>query len=142
MKYLGWIIAGLVTAALLYCYQAHYRPLRANVATLEREIAMWEEVLRDEQGLSGDRNRFPPDRFFEQDRLTPYAEVEILRRFDLHNKGIEIYVSAPHAIARAQDILRFLNEQHISYGLLHLHAEMDSVERFEYKYIKVRRDEE
>lgn len=136
MKYWGWIIAIISVIVAYYIYRAKYIPLKNSIAKLEQEIVMWEEVLKGEKGLGGDRNRFPSDRFFQNDKLTPYAEVEILRRFDLHYKGIEIYISAPNALTRAKDLLRFLDEQEINYQNLYFIAVLDSIEKFEYKYTK------
>jgi len=136
MKYLGWIISLMIIIAAIYLYKAKYVPLKNSIDKLEQEIAMWEEVLRGEKGLSSDRNSFPVDRFFQGDQLTAYAEVEILRRFDLHNKGIEIYLSAPNALTRMKDLLRFLNEQKIEYQNVYCIAVEDSTEKFEYKFTK------
>ncbi len=136
MKYVGWIISILLIGAVYYVYNNYYLPLKQDVGRLEDEIAMWENVLKGEKGISGDRQRFAPDRFFKDDKLTPYAEVEILRRFDIQHKGIELYISAPRALTRAEDVLRFLAEQKISYKNLSCIVVIDSVERFDYKFIK------
>jgi hypothetical protein len=110
--------------------------MKEDIDNLESEIAMWENVLKGEKGLQTDRQRFPPERFFEDDKLTPYAEVEILRQFDLQYKGVELYISAPHALERAQDVLRFFAEQRLSYKSVSCIVVLDSTERFEYKFIK------
>jgi len=136
MKYLGWIISVLLIIAVYYAYRTHYLPLKEDIDKLEDEITMWENVLRGEKGISGDRHRFAPERFFKDDKLTPYAEVEILRRFDILHKGIELYISAPKALTRAEDVLRFLAEQKIEYKNLSCIVVIDSVERFEYKFVK------
>jgi hypothetical protein len=136
MKYLGWIISIIMVAAVYYFYRTQYLPLQQDIKELQEEISMWENVLKDEKGVRGERQRFPTDRFFAGDELTPFAEVEILRRFDLRNRGIEIYITAPGAFARASDFLQFLAEQHIRYKSLSLYVAVDSVERFEYKFIK------
>lgn len=136
MKYLGWIIAAITIVFAGYLYQSKYVPLKASITKLEQEIAMWEDVLKGEKGLTGDRNSFPTERFFEEDKLTAYAEVEIIRRFDLHYKGIEIFISAPNALTRMKDVLRFLDEQKLEYMNMYCLAVEDSVEKFEYKYTK------
>ena len=136
MKYLGWIVSILLAAALYYTYQVKYLPLKNDVDDLREEISMWEGVLKGEKGVKGERQSFATDRFFENDKLTPFAEVEILRRFDMRNRGIEMYITAPGAFARTGDILRFLAEQRIKYRSLSLYAAVDSVERFEYMFIK------
>lgn len=136
MKYVGWIVSLFLVVALYFVYTRHYVPLKEDVDRLEDEIAMWENVLKGEKGIHGDRHRFAPERFFKDDKLTPYAEVEILRRFDIHYKGIELYISAPNALTRAEDILRFLTEQKLSYKNLSCIVVIDSVERFDYKFIK------
>ncbi len=136
MKYLGWIISILLCAGLYYVYQVKYVPLTRDINELREEISMWENVLKGEKGTRTERERFPTDRFFDNDKLTPFAEVEILRRFDMRNRGIEIYITAPGALARAGDIMRFFAEQRIKYRNLSLYAVVDSVERFEYMFIK------
>ncbi len=136
MKYLGWVIAILLVAALFYAYRTEYAPLKKDVNELREEISMWEDVLRGEQGVKGERERFATDRFFDNDKLTPFAEVEILRKFDMRNRGVEIYLTAPNAFTRSGDLLRFLTEQHIKYRNLSMYVAVDSVERFEYKFIK------
>jgi hypothetical protein len=136
MKYLGWIISVILIIIFYYTYKTQYLPLKRDLNKLEEEITMWETILKDEKGLSGDRNRFAINRFFENDKLTPYAEVEILRKFDLNYKGIDIYISAPNALARAKDVLNFLVEQKIEYQNISCIAVIDSLERFEYKFVK------
>ena len=136
MKYLGWMISLILTFVFYIGYQTQYAPLKRDVHKLEKEIAMWENVLKGEKGLSGNRNRFTTERFFEKNKLTPYAEVDILRKFELHHKGLELYISAPKALERAKDVLRFLAEQRIEYQYLRCIAVIDSVEEFEYRYIK------
>jgi hypothetical protein len=136
MRYLGWIISMFLAAGLYYTYQTKYLPLKKDVKELREEISMWEDVLKGEKGVKGERQRFPTDRFFQNDKLTPFAEVEILRRFDMRNRGIELYVTAPNAFTRAGDIMRFFAEQRIKYRNLSLYAAVDSVERFEYMFIK------
>ena len=136
MKYLGWIVSAILILVFLFMYQTQYRPLKRDVDKLSKEIDMWEELLKGEKGLTGDRNRFPIERFFEGNKLTPYAEVEMLRRFDPSYKGVEIYVSAYHPLERAQEIIRFFAEQHIEYAQSRITIEADSIERFEYKFLK------
>jgi len=136
MKYLGWIISLMLLVAFYYTYKTHYLPLKKDLNKLEEEINMWEDMLRGEKGISSDRNRFAVERFFENDKLTPYGEVEILRRFDVNYKGIEIYISALSALSRAQDVLRFLTEQRIGYQNISCIVVVDSTERFDYKFIK------
>lgn len=135
MKYLGWLISILLIVMVYYVYRTRYLPLREDVGDLQEEIAMWENVLKGEKGVKGERQRFTTDRFFSDNKLTPFAEVEILRKFDMRNKGIEIYITAPRAFVRTADLLRFLAEQHIKYRSLSLYVAIDSVERFEYKFI-------
>jgi hypothetical protein len=136
MKYFGWIIVLVLLAAALTIYRVKYVPLKKSVNKLEQEIAMWEEVVKGQKGISGDRYRFPAERFFENDKLTPYAEVDIIRNFDPHYQGLEIYITAPNALARAQDVLRFLQEQKLEYRSMFVTAVIDSLERFEYKFTK------
>ena len=136
MKYLGWILCILLVAGMYYAYRTRYMPLKEDVSELREEISMWEEVLKGEKGIKGERQRFASERFFTADKLTPFAEVEIIRKFDRRNKGIEIYLTAPNAFTRAGEVLRFLAEQHISYKNLSLFVVVDSTERFEYKFIK------
>ena len=136
MKYIGWIFALLAVAALVFFYSSKYAPLKKSINRLEQEIKLWEETLRGERTLTGDVNRFPPEKFFSDDNLTAYAEVEILRRFDRRHEGIDIYISAPNALARMEDLLRFLDEQKIDYLKIYCIAAIDSIERFEYKYTK------
>jgi hypothetical protein len=136
MKYLGWIVSILLAAGLYYMYRTSYLPLKEDIKELQQEISMWESVLKGEKGVKGERQRFATERFFADDKLTPFAEVEILRKFDMRNKGIEIYITAPGAFTRAGDFLGFLAEQHIKYRSLSLYVAVDSVERFEYKFIK------
>ncbi len=136
MRYLGWISALVIAIILYYVYSLKYQPLKSKIVKLEDEIAMWEETVRDRREITGEKNRFPPERFFKDNRLTPYGEVEILRNLDRNYKGIEIYISAPKALERASDLMRFLSEQRIDYYNIYLIAIVDSVERFEYKYTK------
>jgi len=136
MKYIGWIIALILVVVTYYIYRFKYLPLKTSIVKLEQEIAMWEEQLKGEKGIIGDHNIFPPDKFFKDDKLTAYGEVEILRRFDQHYRGIEIYISAPNAQTRAKDLLRFLDEQKIEYRTFYCIAVIDSIERFEYKFTK------
>jgi hypothetical protein len=136
MKYIGWIISVILIIAFIYVYRVQYMPLKDDIDKLEEEITMWENVLKGEKGLSGDRKRFTPERFFKNNKLTPYGEVEILRKFDLHQKSLELYISAPKALTRAEDVLRFLTEQRIVYKDLTCIVVIDSVERFEYKFSK------
>ena len=105
-------------------------------AGTEKEIAMWENVLKGEKGLIGERIRFPSDRFFQNNKLTPYGEVEILRKFVFDYKSLELYISAPRALDRAADVMRFLDEQRIEYKTLRCVVVIDSAERFEYKFSK------
>jgi hypothetical protein len=56
MRYLGWIIALVTIVFAVYLYQSKYVPLKTSINKLEQEIAMWEEVLKGEKGISGDRN--------------------------------------------------------------------------------------
>ncbi len=136
MKYLGWIISVLLIIVFFITYKTKYVPLAQDITNLEKEIAMWENILKGEKGLSGDRNHFPAERFFEDNKLTPFAEVEILRRFDMMNKGIELYISGPKALDRAKDVMRFLSDQRIVYKELSCFVVIDSTELFEYKFIK------
>lgn len=136
MKYLGWILCILLLAAGLYLYRTKYLPLQKDVRGLRQEIYMWEEVVKGDKGVRGERERFTPDRFFADDKLTPFAEVELLRKLDMRDRGIELYITAPGAFARAGDLLRFFAEQHIRYRNLSLFVVVDSVERFEYTFIK------
>jgi len=62
--------------------------------------------------------------------------VEILRRFVLEYKNLELYISAPRALDRAADVMRFLDEQKIEYKTLRCIVVIDSAERFEYKFSK------
>jgi hypothetical protein len=136
MKYLGLIISLILIIAFYYGYQTHYLPMRKSVASLKGEIKMWENVVKGDKGLTGERNRFAVERFFTNDNLTPYAEVEMLRRFDIHYKGIELYISAPNALKRAKGVMKFMAEQRIEYQDLSFYVVIDSVERFEYKFVK------
>jgi hypothetical protein len=136
MKYTGWILAILFLAAAIAMYRIKYLPLQKSVTKLEQEIAMWEEVVKGQKGISGDRYRFPAERFFEGDKLTPYAEVDIIRNFDPHYQGLELYITAPKALDRASDVLRFLLEQRLDYRSVFLTTVLDSLERFEYKFNK------
>jgi hypothetical protein len=135
MKYLGWIIVIILVIGFIYLYHTKYVPLKHDIGELGQEISMWQDVLEGEKTIKGDKQSFPSDRFFTEDKLTPYAEVEILRRFDMRNKGIEIYISAPRAFARAAELLAFFAEQHIRYRNLSMYVAIDSTERFEYKFI-------
>ncbi len=136
MKYLGWILSLILIIGFYYSYRTQYLPIRKTLDKLQEEITMWEGLLKDEKGLVGDRNRAAVDRFFENDKLTPYAEVEILRRFDRSYKGIEIYLSSPHALDRAKDLLRFMAEQRVDYQNMSFFVVLDSTEKFEYKFVK------
>lgn len=136
MKYLGWVISIILVVGLFYTYRTRYLPLKQDIDELRQEISMWEGVLKGEKGVKGERQSFPTDRFFAGDKMTPFAEVEILRRFDMRDKGIEVYITAPGAFSRAADFISFLAEQHIKYRNLSLYVAIDSVERFEYKFIK------
>ena len=126
----------ILLIALYYTYRTQYLPLKKDLTKLEEEIAMWEDLLKGEKGLIGDRNRVAVERFFEYDKLTPYAEVEILRRFDRSYKGIEIYLSAPNALDRAKDLLRFMADQKVEYRNMSCFVVFDSTEKFEYKFVK------
>ena len=95
---------------------------------------MWENVLKKEKGMIGDRNRFAVDRFFKDDKLTPYGEVEILRKFEPTFATIDIYISAPHPFTRACGVITFLAEQGFEYKQMSFVVEIDSVERFEYQF--------
>lgn len=134
MRYSGWIISVVLAVGFYVAYTTQYRPMRDDVVELQKEIAMWENMLKDEKGLSGDRSRFATERFFHGDKLTPYGEVEILRKFDLTQKGVEMYISAPHAFQRAQSVMQFLHDQRLLYKNIVCIAEIDSIERFEYKF--------
>uniref|UniRef100_A0A7C4XJT7 Uncharacterized protein n=1 Tax=candidate division WOR-3 bacterium TaxID=2052148 RepID=A0A7C4XJT7_UNCW3 len=136
MRYLGWVTALIIILIFYYQYNFNYLPLRKRVIKLEDEIKMWEQTLRDQKEITGDKNRFSPEKFFIDDKLTPYGEVEILRSFDRSYKGIEIYISAPNALKRAADLMRFMHEQRIDYQNSYLFVVVDSIERFEYKFIK------
>lgn len=134
MRYFGWILSLILAVGFYVAYTTQYRPLRNDVEELQKEIDMWEKVLKNEKGLTGDRNRFATERFFKNDVLTPYGEVEILRKFDLTQKGVEIYISAPNAFQRTQSVMKFLHEQRLLYKTVNCIAEIDSLERFEYKF--------
>ena len=134
MRYFGWILSLILAVGFYVAYTTQYRPLRNDVEELQKEIDMWEKVLKNEKGLTGDRNRFATERFFKNDVLTPYGEVEILRKFDLTQKGVEIYISAPNAFQRTQSVMKFLHEQRLLYKIVNCIAEIDSLERFEYKF--------
>lgn len=136
MRFIGWIIALISVLLLYFVYTTQYQPLKKKVTRLEEEIEMWEQTIKGQKEIGGDKNRFPSERFFVDDALTPYGEVEILRQFDRSYKGIEIYISAPNALNRASDLLRFLKEQRIVYQNMRIIAVNDSIERFEYKYTK------
>jgi hypothetical protein len=136
MKYIGWIVSIILLIGLYAAYRTQYVPIKRDINKLEKEIAMWENVLKGEKGLIGDRNRFPSDRFFQNNKLTAYGEVEILRRFVLDYKNLELYISAPRALDRAADVMRFLDEQRIEYKTMRCIVVIDSAERFEYKFSK------
>jgi hypothetical protein len=136
MKYLSWIIIIVLVLGGYYFYRARYLPLKSSTNKLKEEIKMWEETIKNEKGIRGDFERLPANKFFQNDKLTAYGEVEIMRRFDRHYRGIEIYISAPNALKRMADLLRFLNEQRIDYLSIYCTATIDSVERFDYKYTK------
>jgi hypothetical protein len=136
MKYIGWIVSILLVAGGYYGYRAKYVPLKNDVRGLREEIYMWEEVVKGDKGIRGERERFAPDRFFDNDKLTPFAEVELLRKFDMRDRSLEIYITAPGAFKRAGDLLRFFNEQHIRYRSLSFFVAVDTVERFEYTFTK------
>ncbi len=136
MKYISLIIIIILIVFGYYFYRIQYQPLKQNVDRLKEEIKMWEQTIRNEKGIRGDFEKLPAEKFFQDDRLTPYGEVEIMRRFDRHYKGIELYISAPNALKRMADLLRFLNEQRIDYLTIYCTAAIDSVERFDYKYTK------
>lgn len=136
MKYIGWIISFIMLIGGYVAYQTQYVPMKRDINKLAKEIAMWENVLKGEKGLIGDRNRFPSERFFQNNKLTPYGEVEILRKFVMEYKNLELYISAPRALDRAADVFRFLDEQRIEYKTLRCIVVIDSAERFEYKFSK------
>jgi|UniRef100_A0A7V3VU32 hypothetical protein len=136
MKYIPWIIIFILILGGYYFYKNNYLPLHRTNERLEEEIQMWEETVKGEKGIRGDYERLPVEKLFENDKLTPYGEIEIMRRFDRHYKGIEIYISAPNALARLAEVLRFLNEQKLDYATMNLTGVVDSIERFGYKYIK------
>lgn len=136
MKYFSLIIIIILIAIGYYFYSAHYLPLKHNTNKLKEEIKMWEETIKNQKGMRGDFEKLPANKFFQNDKLTPYGEVEIMRRFDRHYKGIEIYISAPNALKRMADLLRFFDEQKIDYLTIYCTAEIDSIERFDYKYTK------
>ena len=134
MKVFGWILSALLIVAIFIVYKVHYEPLREDVGKLNQEIAMWENILKGEKGLKGDRYRFPTDRFFEDDNLTPYGEVEILRNFDTSYRGLELYVSSPRAYRRAKSVLSFMSDQRITFREFACFVVIDSLEKFEYKF--------
>ncbi|KPJ73861.1 hypothetical protein AMJ52_02925 [candidate division TA06 bacterium DG_78] len=136
MKYLGWIISIVLIIVIYYTYKTQYVPIKTDLDKLEEEIAMWENVLKGEKGMDGTRDRFAIDRFFRDDRLSPYGEVEILRKFDQNYTELEIYISAPHAITRATDVIAFLADQKLVYENFTCYVVIDSIERFEYKLVK------
>lgn len=136
MKYISWIIIAILIIMGYYFYNTRYLPLKQSTDRLKEEIKMWEETIKNEKGIRGDFERLPPDKFFKDDKLTPYGEVEIMRRFDRHYKGIEIYISAPNALRRMAELLKFLHEQRLDYMSMYFTAVIDSIERFDYKYTK------
>lgn len=136
MKYLGWIISIILIIVFYYTYRTQYLPLKNDLDKFEEEITMWENVLKGEKGMGGNRNRLAVDRVFEDDNLSPYGEVEILRKFDLNYKGLEIYISAPNALTRTKNVIKFLAEQKLRYHNFSCIVVIDSVERFEYKLVK------
>lgn len=136
MKVLGWIICIVLIGIFFVAYRTQYVPLRHNVEKLNQEIAMWENVLKGEKGLKGDRYRFPTERFFEEDVLTPYGEVEILRSFDTSYRGLELLISAPRAFKRASSVISFLSDQRITFKEFSCIVVIDSLEKFEYKFTK------
>lgn len=136
MKYIPWIIILVLLIVAYSFYKTQYLPIKKSTDKLTDEIKMWEEMVKSEKGIHGDFERLPAEKFFENDKLTPYGEVEIMRRFERHYKGIEIYISAPNALKRMADLLRFLNEQRIDYYTIYCTAVIDSIERFDYKYTK------
>ncbi len=136
MKYISWIIIIILIFFGYHLYKTQYLPLKSSTDRLKQEIKMWEETIKGEKGIRGDFERLPPEKFFEDDKLTPYGEVEIIRRFDRHYKGIEIYISAPKALKRTAELLKFMNEQRLDYMMMYFTAAIDSIERFDYKYTK------
>ena len=136
MRYLGWIVSLAIAIVFLIAYKTQYIPLSQDVRKLESEISMWETVLKDEKGWIGERNRFSVERVFDGNRLTPYAEVEMLRSLTPDYKGLELYISSPDALTRAHDVVRFLAEQRIGYKTVYCVIDNDSLERFEYKFVK------
>lgn len=136
MKVLGWVVCIILIGLFYVAYRTQYAPLRHDVEKLNQEIAMWENVLKGEKGLKGDRYRFPTERFFEDDDLTPYGEVEILRNFDTSYRGLELYISAPRAFRRASSVILFLSDQRITFKEFFCIIVIDSLEKFEYKFTK------
>jgi hypothetical protein len=136
MKVLGWIVSAILIVAVLVVYRIHYVPLRGDVEKLNQEITMWENVLKGEKGLTGDRYRLPTERFFADDNLTPYGEVEILRNFDTSYRGLELYISSPRAYRRAKSVLAFMSDQRITFREFACYVVIDSLEKFEYKFTK------
>lgn len=136
MKYISWIIILILIIIGYYFYRTQYLPVKNSTDKLKEEIRMWEETIKSEKGIRGDFENLPAGKFFQDDKLTPYGEVEIMRRFDRHYKGIEIYISAPNALKRMADLLKFLQEQRLVYMSMYFTAVIDSIERFDYKYTK------
>jgi len=136
MKYISWVIIFILLILGYYFYRTQYLPVKNSTDKLKEEIKMWEETIKSEKGIRGDFEHLPANKFFEDDRLTPYGEVEIMRRFDRHYKGIEIYISAPNALKRMAELLKFLQEQRLDYMSMYFTAVIDSIERFDYKYTK------
>lgn len=136
MKYVSLIIIIMLLLGGYYFYRVQYLSLKQTTDKLKEEIKMWEETIKNQKGIRGDFEKLPANKFFQNDKLTPYGEVEIMRRFDRHYKGVEIYISAPNAIKRMADLLRFFDEQKIDYLTIYCTAEIDSIERFDYKYTK------
>lgn len=136
MKYIGWIFSLILLTGLFLGYRLYYMPMKANIVRLEKEIDMWEDILKGEKGLYSGQSSFAVDRFFKDNKLTPYGEVEILRKFDLGYKGLEIYISAPEALTRAQQVISFFDSQRLIYKNFTCYIVTDSIEKFEYKFIK------
>ncbi|MCX7995347.1 MAG: hypothetical protein N3A65_06215 [candidate division WOR-3 bacterium] len=136
MKYIPWILLIIFIIAGYVFYKTEYLPLKNSTDKLKDEIKMWEETIKSEKGIRGDFERLPVEKFFQDDKLTPYGEVEIMRRFDRQYQGVEIYISAPRALKRLADLLRFLDEQRLDYRSMYFTAVIDSIERFDYKYTK------
>ncbi|MEO0137289.1 MAG: hypothetical protein ABIL39_05445 [candidate division WOR-3 bacterium] len=136
MRYIPWILLVIFIIFGYLFYRTQYLPVKNSTDRLKEEIKMWEETIKSEKGIRSDFERLPVEKLFQDDKLTPYGEVEIMRQFDRRYQGIEIYISAPNALKRLADLLRFMHEQRLAYRSMYFTAVIDSIERFDYKYTK------